>query len=143
MSNALELENQELAKIFANLDNKDKLHVAIEVARHAIEFNNITDKFVQDCSTNPEYGSALKRKELQRIADEVESPYLDSLGKDKQILEGSPLLVLFRKARAINSLYFALSDAPEDDYATALYEAIHSGLTPDIVNSIIDSVSQP
>ncbi len=142
MNTALQQESPELASQLKDLSDGSLSHVALAVAKRAIEINKIEDPFISQILESPSFGDADVRGKLDALAAKIEDPYLDAMGEDIDLETRPDLLILFQKARAVTSLYFALSENPTVDAANSIYEALHAEVAPDDIKNILESISE-
>jgi CMP-2-keto-3-deoxyoctulosonic acid synthetase len=141
MNTALEQEYPELDRLLQGINNGLLTKIALEVARQALALNQCETDLIREQLDTPMLGDERIRDRLEELADNVEDPYLETLENDDDESQINPaMLNLFRQARAVNALYFALSSNPALDATNAIYEAIHSGLDLQVIRNIVKSV---
>jgi hypothetical protein len=139
MSTKLNQENPELATLLAGLDDTALQKTALRAAKAAIATTGADAPLVAQIieQTPIPFGDTEVRTQLDELADQIEGPYLDALDKGEDVENNPELMKRFQQARAITSLWFALSDNPQMDAADAMYEALHAGVKPEAIKQFL------
>lgn len=139
MNTKLSQESPELAALLGGLDETGLQKVALQVAKQAITTTGVDAPLVSQIleqSTVPGANTEITGQ-LDELADAIEGPYLDALDEDEDVENNPELMKLFRQARAVTSLSFALSDGPAANASNAIYEALHAGVKPEDITQVI------
>ncbi len=127
-----------LANTFASLATASQREAALAICAEAISRLRIQNLQVDEALNALNNGRNLHADlvvALQRLAQEIEEPYLTALGKNENVAESLELINLFKRARAVESIVaFA-----QGNFEDALYEALHAGITTKRAKTIVET----
>lgn len=100
--------------------------IAVEVARHAMVLVRLEHPTLEGALREVEgrgVVTAVTRSKLQEIVDALDSRYFDLQEAEGQTSEGTERAKAFRRARAANTVLFAVHDDPYEAATEGIYEA--------------------
>jgi len=143
MTNGLEFQDKKLAADIAALDDDTLRQVVLATARQALELNEVTGAVIEEALAAAEagaFGDTDLIGRLSAFADDIEVPYMKALDRD---IVDEPVLVLFRKARAVTALYLALDGDIRAQAGNSVYEALFADVAPESVRALLPAAAKP
>lgn len=132
INNALKLKSPKLAEATAEFDETQLRELAARVAARAVSVQHLEQPEVAaglaalDAKT---YGDQALISQLTELADTIEAPYVAALDRNEDVQDNPKLMAAFMQARAVASLYLALSSNIARDGGNAVYEALYAGVS--------------